>query len=273
MQQLDREVLPFACLVVGDGSMKLWLEENVEREGLQNQIRFLGELLPDQVHDWMAAGDIIFLPSENEGISLTLYEGMATGLVPVGAKVGGQSELVTPECGILINRGSEEYETEEYSRILAELIRSPEKRQRMGQSSRERVSTLFRLEQMGERMEELLALAKRLRGEAPRQPESQEAAQLMARQAVEYMRSMKAYWDEKNEDTRVINNLQQAFQDQKAEVFRLEQLVHEYAQENARLIENPPMPPAPARTYLYFRDKEGGLPISIGVWEHRIIIG
>ena len=33
---------------------------------------------------------------------------MAMEVVPVGADVGGQRELVTPECGVLVKRGSNE---------------------------------------------------------------------------------------------------------------------------------------------------------------------
>jgi glycosyltransferase involved in cell wall biosynthesis len=52
----------------------------------------------------MAATDIFFLPSQWEGIALTLFEAMAMQLVPVAADVGGQRELVTPDCGFLISQ-------------------------------------------------------------------------------------------------------------------------------------------------------------------------
>ena len=44
---------------------------------------------------------------------------MACGVPVVGADVGGQAELVTPDCGVLIGRGAEEDEAEQYATALA----------------------------------------------------------------------------------------------------------------------------------------------------------
>ena len=245
--RLDQENLPFTCLVIGDGSMKPWLEEMVAKENLREKVIFMAGIAPDRMHEWMASGDIIFMPSENEGISLTFYEGMACGLVPVGANVGGQSELVTQDCGFLIERGSEEYEIERYSHILIDLIQSSEKRERMSHACRQRVTQYFRLEQMGSRIEELLTTAKDLRFNHPKNPDNQETSQLLARQAVEYMRAFKAYQDAKQEE------------------IRLGKMVSDYT----RLLVNPPMPPAPARTYLYFAARQFLYPIFRSRMKYR----
>src|SRR6185369_11345918 len=49
-------------------------------------------------------------------------EAMACGVPVVGADVGGQRELVTPDCGVLVERGSEREEAARYARALAELL-------------------------------------------------------------------------------------------------------------------------------------------------------
>ena len=102
MRLLEREKLPFLALVAGDGSLRTWVQDFVDKERLSEKVRLLGDMPQDKVRELMAAGDIVFLPSQNEGISLSIFEGMASGVVPVGAEVGGQPELVTPDCGILI---------------------------------------------------------------------------------------------------------------------------------------------------------------------------
>jgi hypothetical protein len=109
----------------------------------------------------LAASDIFFLPSKMEGISLAIYEAMSMGVVPVGADVGGQRELVTPDCGVLVERGSHRDEVMAYSGVLESLLRSPERSRSLGKAARDRVSTHFRLDQMGERMDHLLKLAQR----------------------------------------------------------------------------------------------------------------
>jgi hypothetical protein len=223
MRRLNEEDLPFLALVVGDGSLNRWLFEFVEYEKLHERVRILGTQPLSRVRDLLAAGDIIFLPSENEGISLTLFEGMASGLVPVGADVGGQRELVSPDCGFLLPRGTEEEEADRYARVLMRLIRDPLLRIEMGRASRERVANHFTLDQMGERMEELIRVALRFREESSQKPSTEEMAGLLARQGVEYFRAS-------------------------AEIKRLAKSAGS-------------MPPAPARTYFYFAFRQALYPL------------
>jgi hypothetical protein len=89
----------------------------------------------------MAAADILLLPSQREGIALTLYEAMATGVVPVAAQVGGHAELVTPNCGILIAHGP--HEQEQYVAALRQLIEQPDRRRNMGVAARIRIGESF----------------------------------------------------------------------------------------------------------------------------------
>ena len=215
MRLLEQEKLPFLMLVAGDGSLRSWVQDYIEKERLESKVRLLGDTPQHRVRELLAAGDIVFLPSENEGIALTIFEGMATGLTPVGAAVGGQPELVTPECGILIERSTEDQEAEEYAKALADLIRQPEKRRQMGINSRKRVEIHFSLEKMGERMIWLIEKSKRLRQESPRSPSNEELSRLLGRQAAEYIRTV-------------------------GELKLFEPYLHDY------------MPPAPASTYLYF---------------------
>jgi hypothetical protein len=136
----------------------------------------------------MAAADIFFLPSKWEGIALSLYEAMACSLPVVGADVGGQRELVTPECGVLMARSDEETEAEQYAQVLAELLEDPRRCQEMGQAGRRRVEAHFRLGQMGEKMVFLLQAAMRLHAAQPRPVSSLGLGRACAAQAVEYVR-------------------------------------------------------------------------------------
>jgi hypothetical protein len=108
----------------------------------------------------MSVADCVFLPSKFEGISAVFYEAMAEGVAVVGADVGGQRELVVPECGVLVSTGTEEEEVFRYTEVLAELIGDRDRRQRMGEAARVRISADFTLDRMGDRMDALLERAR-----------------------------------------------------------------------------------------------------------------
>jgi len=98
-----------------------------------------------QLHN---AADIFLLPSLIEGIALALFEAMALESVPVVSDVGGQRELVAPDCGHLIPVGDPATEISRYVAELKYLLEHPEKRRAMGAAGRARVREHFRLDQM-----------------------------------------------------------------------------------------------------------------------------
>lgn len=178
----------FIAWVAGDGPELEWLRSFVRRHRLGDRVRLLGAVPNERVRELMTAADVFFLPSKWEGIAVSLYEAMACGLPVVGANVGGQCELVTPECGVLVARSEEETEARQYAEVLAGLLRDSQRRQEMGQAGRSRVKQYFRLEQMAERMVFLLQEAMRLRVTQPRPIPSLGLGRACAAQAVEYVR-------------------------------------------------------------------------------------
>lgn len=152
----------FLALVAGDGEDRNWLEDFLGRHGLSDCVRMLGEVSSRRVRKLMAAADIFFLPSRWEGIALTFYEAMACGLVVVGAGVGGQRELVTEECGILVPVGDTEREVALYIAALGALLSDPSRRRAMGRNARERICRHFRLDDMGSNIIRLLHKARAL---------------------------------------------------------------------------------------------------------------
>lgn len=133
LRHLVERGLDFHAAVAGDGPDRPWLEQYVSQHGLQERVTLLGDVPSDRVRQWMAASDIFFLPSLWEGIALTIYEAMACGLAVIGADVGGQRELVTPECGLLLPKATEEEEIARYADGLAQLIADRARRATMGQ--------------------------------------------------------------------------------------------------------------------------------------------
>jgi glycosyltransferase involved in cell wall biosynthesis len=153
----DRGV-EFVCLVAGDGDYKSWLDQFIRKHGL-NQVRLLGAIPSERVRELLAISDVYFMPSEDEGIALTLFEAMSMRVPPVAANVGGQAELVSPDCGILIDPGQSQ--AGQYADALQRLLTDRDLRSSMGSRSRERIRNHFTLDEMGNRMAKLFECAAR----------------------------------------------------------------------------------------------------------------
>lgn len=186
MLELARQRLEFLCLVAGEGEARGFLEIFIRRHRLGRRIHLLGAVSNERMRELMAAADVFFLPSQWEGLALTLFEAMAMQVVPVSAEVGGQRELVTPECGFLIPQG--ENEVQGYVSVLKQLLESPELRASMGQAGRRRIVEHFTIDCMAERMVELLNRAQELSRASPRPAVGTGLGLECATLAIEYTR-------------------------------------------------------------------------------------
>lgn len=165
LRLLNEQGIPFKALIAGDGSLRSELEQKLSHYQLSERVKYLGAVNSEDMPALLAAGDVFFLPSQNEGISSAVYEAMAVGLPIVGANVGGQAELVTPECGILLPVAPETKQPGLYAEALRSLIEDDARRKRMGAAGRERICSGFTLDHMGNQMVEILTEAIQLKRE------------------------------------------------------------------------------------------------------------
>jgi glycosyltransferase involved in cell wall biosynthesis len=156
----------FRCVVIGDGPERAALDQLVRELGLSAHVSLVGRLDDADLHSYLAAADILLLPSQVEGISVSTFEAMAMGVMPVSADVGGQAELIAPECGFLVPHGPTELE--DYVSILRTLVLDRELTKRMGAAARERVERQFPLSAFGPRMAVLFEQAIDLHRDEPR---------------------------------------------------------------------------------------------------------
>ncbi|MCC6790803.1 MAG: glycosyltransferase family 4 protein [Thermomicrobiales bacterium] len=135
-----RERVPDAMLVlVGEGSLRSELEATAERLGVDQAVRFAGRQARELIPTWMAAADLLTLPSENEGMPLVVLEAMASGLPVVASDVGGIGEAMGfPRPGILTPPGDEAI----LASAIVELLLDPVLRRRMGMHGRNRSRSL-----------------------------------------------------------------------------------------------------------------------------------
>ncbi|WP_374593246.1 glycosyltransferase [Aquabacterium sp.] len=93
------------CLLVliGHGDNRKALESRATRVGLSERVRFVGAVAQAEVSRWMAAADLLCLPSRNEGTPNVVVEALASGLPVVASRVGGIPELVVDgKNGLLV---------------------------------------------------------------------------------------------------------------------------------------------------------------------------
>ena len=110
----------FLALVVGDGELRSEFEALLSQYKLSTCVQMLGTVAHQRWLDVLAAADVFLMPSQYEGISISLLESMAAGVVPVVARVGGQDEIVGSDAGFLIPHGDNELQ--EYVSALAQLL-------------------------------------------------------------------------------------------------------------------------------------------------------
>lgn len=81
-------------MVVGDGQDKDRLEAHVNKLSLCEHVTFIGTVQNDKIPDYLAAANVLVLPSLSEGFPVVLLEAMASGVPMVTTRVTGIPEIV-----------------------------------------------------------------------------------------------------------------------------------------------------------------------------------
>jgi glycosyltransferase involved in cell wall biosynthesis len=88
--------------LVGEGPDRPLIESAIQASNAGSYIHALPECSFDEVAEWMAAADLVTLPSYMEGCPNVVLEALASGRPVVAAKVGGIPEIMNSECGELV---------------------------------------------------------------------------------------------------------------------------------------------------------------------------
>jgi glycosyltransferase involved in cell wall biosynthesis len=134
---------PVHLVLVGDGSRRAALEEQVRREGLSEAARLVG--WTDRPADFYRLLDVFALTSDSEGASVSLMEAMACGIAPVVMDVGANAEILGPELADQVTPAGD---LDVFVRTAAHMLCSPDRRQHAGRLARERVGRCYNLDRM-----------------------------------------------------------------------------------------------------------------------------
>lgn len=104
MQNLKIMGVDFEYNIIGDGQLKEELLFHRHHFNLNEEIKFLGVKVGDEIITELSNADILLLPSLSEGIANVALEAMAMGVFVISSNVGGMSEVITNEkTGLLVN--------------------------------------------------------------------------------------------------------------------------------------------------------------------------
>jgi glycosyltransferase involved in cell wall biosynthesis len=135
---LDRST---GVVLFGDGPERAELEQRIASLGLRE--RFVVPGFRPDLDRLIGAADVVVLPSFTEGLPNVALEASAAGVPVVATSVGGTPEVITDgETGILVPPG----EPAALATGIAELLRDPAMRGRMGAAGRQRMREHFTFE-------------------------------------------------------------------------------------------------------------------------------
>jgi L-malate glycosyltransferase len=98
--ELVQDLPDLHWLIVGDGSLKQSLHQQIVRLGVQNRVHLLGQL--EDPHDALAGADVFVLSSVSEGLGSSVLAAMARGVPVVATRVGGIPDLLELGAGVLV---------------------------------------------------------------------------------------------------------------------------------------------------------------------------
>jgi glycosyltransferase involved in cell wall biosynthesis len=127
---------PALLLVAGDGPERDRLAGLVRDAGLEARVRLLGTR--SDVGVLLAASDALVLPTDREGLPMTVLEAMAAGVPVVASAVGGLRSL-DPRTVALARPGS----ADDLAARLVEVIGDPARRSEMAARGRAEAATRF----------------------------------------------------------------------------------------------------------------------------------
>jgi glycosyltransferase involved in cell wall biosynthesis len=90
------------CYIVGDGPARQQLADAIAVQKAKERIALMPSCPTDGVATWMAAADLITLPSYREGCPNVVIEALASGRPVVATRVGGIPELMDDSSGRLV---------------------------------------------------------------------------------------------------------------------------------------------------------------------------
>ncbi len=136
---LKRAGEPCTLTIVGDGEMRIEVEDLINNLEISDRVNLVGVASSDEIVKHLFDVRALVLPSFAEGLPVVIMEALALFRPVIVSAIAGTPELVNKDCGWLVSAGSVD---ELVEAIRAALSASPEGLDLMGQVGHARVSAL-----------------------------------------------------------------------------------------------------------------------------------
>jgi glycosyltransferase involved in cell wall biosynthesis len=124
-------------LFAGTGSEEDSVRERARRQNLDQRVHFLGHR--KDIPELLAASDLVILPSEREGLPVSLLEAMAMEKPVVVADARGSRELVEPDSGWIHAVG----DTRQLGSLIQMVLNRPAEAGERARRGREKVKAQY----------------------------------------------------------------------------------------------------------------------------------
>lgn len=154
IDRLGRDGVVADVVLAGSGPREAEIRRLVSSRNLDRRVHFLGYVPNPVLLGRLRAGevDVVALPSDSEGLPVSLVESLACGVPAVASNVGGVSELLGDGCGLLVpvRDGAA------LAHALRRLLESRELRAACARAGRARVEREYAVDVVVQRLRELM---------------------------------------------------------------------------------------------------------------------
>ena len=152
VSEVLRTVPDLCVLIIGGGPKAAEFQQFAEQHGVSAHCRFVGQVPLAQVPNYIAASDVLAVPSFDEGFGLVALEAMAAGVPPVASAVGGLLDIVEDGVtGLMVPAGDSEALASALTRVLTDA----EYRSALGQTAKQAVAERWDAEKLAQSQVEL----------------------------------------------------------------------------------------------------------------------
>jgi phosphatidylinositol alpha-1,6-mannosyltransferase len=153
MPALVRLVPEARLRIVGDGPRRAELAELARQLGVGDRVELAGRVSDEELERAYASAAVFALPSRQEGFGIVYLEAWRHSLPVVAGDADAGAEVVEPGVtGLLVPPG----DARALAEALADLLRDPERRRRMGEAGRAAVAQRWTHRRFRDQLEAVL---------------------------------------------------------------------------------------------------------------------
>jgi glycosyltransferase involved in cell wall biosynthesis len=135
--------------IIGDGPQRKYLTNLAKKLGVQEKVRFWGDLSREQVFERLAECNVVVHPSLHDSGGWVCLEAMASRRPVICLDTGGPGILVSEQTGIKISTDSPQQVIDDIANAMLKLANNPELLRQMGEAAQKRVGEEFSWERRG----------------------------------------------------------------------------------------------------------------------------